>query len=252
MSRLKLYVMQLTELTDCSSSILMVQRSRKNGFPFLYRIKRGAMHEQIATAFQANGEVGQVTVHHLTSISLMATMHEDICHVAGKKGVAMIILPFHKRWGREDEEVTEDSGQEGMNKNLRPVMSLGKECIIFIGGPYDRKVLELGSRMAEHPAIRLLLVRFTSYKEARGEGPKQNSPTSTTNWEKEKELDEEAINEFKAKWQESVEYIEKNATNITEEVLSIGKAKDYDLVIVGKQQQIESTKLTNIDFRPEH
>ncbi|KAG4396397.1 hypothetical protein GLYMA_19G172601v4 [Glycine max] len=139
-----------------------------------------------------------------------------------------------------------------MNKNLRPVMSLGKECIIFIGGPYDRKVLELGSRMAEHPAIRLLLVRFTSYKEARGEGPKQNSPTSTTNWEKEKELDEEAINEFKAKWQESVEYIEKNATNITEEVLSIGKAKDYDLVIVGKQQQIESTKLTNIDFRPEH
>ncbi|KAG4913317.1 hypothetical protein JHK82_053898 [Glycine max] len=245
MSRLKLYVMQLTELTDCSSSILMVQRSRKNGFPFLYRIKRGAMHEQIATAFQANGEVGQVTVHHLTSISLMATMHEDICHVAGKKGVAMIILPFHKRWGREDEEVTEDSGQGWREVNRRVLQNVpcSVAVLVYRGG---------ARRMAEHPAIRLLLVRFTSYKEARGEGPKQNSPTSTTNWEKEKELDEEAINEFKAKWQESVEYIEKNATNITEEVLSIGKAKDYDLVIVGKQQQIESTKLTNIDFRPEH
>jgi len=62
------------------------------------------------------------------------------------------------------------------------------------------------------------------------------------------ELDEEAVNEFKVKWQETVEYIEKNATNITEEVLSIGKAKDHDLVIVGKQQ-LETTMLTNIDFR---
>lgn len=136
MSRLKLYVMQLTELTDCSSSILMVQRSRKNGFPFLYRIKRGAMHEQIATAFQANGEVGQVTVHHLTSISLMATMHEDICHVAGKKGVAMIILPFHKRWGREDEEVTEDSGQGWREVNRRVLQNVpcSVAVLVYRGG----------------------------------------------------------------------------------------------------------------------
>ncbi|KAG4916252.1 hypothetical protein JHK87_053809 [Glycine soja] len=211
--------MQLTELTDCSSSILMVQRSRKNGFPFLNRIKRGAMHEQIATAFQANGEVGQVTVHHLTSISLMATMHEDICHVAGKKGVAMIILPFHKRWGREDEEVTEDSGQGWREVN--------------------RKVLQ------NVPCSVAVLVY-------RGGARRYEQEPKTSDVARKRELDEEAINEFKAKWQESVEYIEKNATNITEEVLSIGKAKDYDLVIVGKQQQIESTKLTNIDFRPEH
>ncbi|KAL3029244.1 hypothetical protein AAZX31_03G153100 [Glycine max] len=275
MSRLKLYVMQLTELTDSSSSILMVQRSRKNGFPFINRMKSGPMHEQIATAFQAYGEVGKVTVHHLTSISLLSTMHEDICHVAEKKGVAMIILPFHKRWGGEDEEVTEDLGQGLREVNQRVLQNAAcsvavlvnrgvarryeqepetsvaarkRVCIIFIGGPHDRKVLELGSRMAEHPAIRLLLVRFTSYTEVGDEGPKYNSPTSTTNWEKEKELDEEAVNEFKVKWQETVEYIEKNATNITEEVLSIGKAKDHDLVIVGKQQ-LETTMLTNIDFR---
>ncbi|KAL3029245.1 hypothetical protein AAZX31_03G153100 [Glycine max] len=274
MSRLKLYVMQLTELTDSSSSILMVQRSRKNGFPFINRMKSGPMHEQIATAFQAYGEVGKVTVHHLTSISLLSTMHEDICHVAEKKGVAMIILPFHKRWGGEDEEVTEDLGQGLREVNQRVLQNAAcsvavlvnrgvarryeqepetsvaarkRVCIIFIGGPHDRKVLELGSRMAEHPAIRLLLVRFTSYTEVGDEGPKYNSPTSTTNWEKEK-LDEEAVNEFKVKWQETVEYIEKNATNITEEVLSIGKAKDHDLVIVGKQQ-LETTMLTNIDFR---
>ncbi|KAL2344965.1 hypothetical protein Fmac_006250 [Flemingia macrophylla] len=273
-SRLKLYVMQLTQLTDRSSSILMVQNSRKNGFPFINRLKSGATQEQIATAFQAYGEVGQVTVHHLTSISLLSTMHEDICHVAKKKGVAMIILPFHKRWRGQGEEVTEDLGQGWREVNQRvlqnapssvavlvnrgggrryeqgpetSVAARKRVCIIFIGGPHDRKVLELGSRMAEHPAIRLLFVRFTYCKEAEKEGANHCSPTSANNWEKEKELDEEAVSEFKAKWQESEEYIEKNTTNITEEVLSIGKAQGFDLVVVGKQQ----LELTNIDFRPE-
>ena len=94
-SQLKLYVMQLVELTDRSSSVLMVQRSQKNGFPFIKRFKRGrrgrAMHDEIATAFQAYGQVGQENVHYLTSVSALSTMHEDICHIAEKKGVAMII-----------------------------------------------------------------------------------------------------------------------------------------------------------------
>ncbi|MCI00344.1 cation/H(+) antiporter 20-like, partial [Trifolium medium] len=77
-NKIKLYVMQLTELTDSSSSILMVQRSRKHGFPFINRFQRGTMHD----AFHAFGQVGQVTVHHLTSISSLSTIHEDICHIA--------------------------------------------------------------------------------------------------------------------------------------------------------------------------
>lgn len=69
-SKLKLYIMQLVEHTDRSSSILMIQRYRKNGFPFINRFQRGAMHDQIATSFQANGEAaGKVIVHHLTAIS---------------------------------------------------------------------------------------------------------------------------------------------------------------------------------------
>ncbi|KAK7284210.1 hypothetical protein RJT34_18952 [Clitoria ternatea] len=274
-SRLKLYVMQLTELTDGSSSILMVQHSRKNGFPFITRFQRGAMQDQIATAFQAYGEVGKVTVHHLTSISLLSTMHEDICHVAEKKGVAMIILPFHKRWRGEDEEVTEDLGQGWRDVNQRVLqnapcsvavivnrsirrryeqraetsVAAGKRvCIIFIGGPHDRKVLELGSRMAEHPTIKLVVLRLTSRRGVED----NNSSTSKNNDDKDKELDEEALNELKTKWIGSVEYIEKEVTNIAEEVLSIGKGKEYELLIVGKQQQIESRMLTNIDFRPEH
>lgn len=212
-SKLKLYVMQLTELTDSSSSILMVLRSRKSGFPFINRFQRNTTHEQIATAFQAYGHVGQVTVHHLTSISSLATIHEDICHVAKEKCVAMIVLPFHKRWRGEDEETVENIGQGWREVNQRVLqnapcsvavlvnrgvgrryqqgavtnVSSGKRvCMIFIGGPDDRKALELGSRMAEHPAIRLSLVRFTSDREAKEEGQNCNSSTSANNWEEEK------------------------------------------------------------------
>ncbi|KAK7396503.1 hypothetical protein VNO78_17554 [Psophocarpus tetragonolobus] len=276
-SHLKLYVMQLTELTDTPSSMLMVQHSRKNGFPFLNPFQRGPMHHPIASAFQSYGEVGLVTVHHLTSISLLSTMHEDICHVAEKKRVAMIILPFHMRCAGEHE----DLGPGWTQVNLRVLqnspcsvalqVNLGggtryqhgaptilpakkRVCIIFIGGPHDRKVLELGTRIAAHPAISLVFVRFTSFREAQHEGESHNSSISTINFEKENELDEEEVNKFKSKCEGSVEFIEKNAVNIKEEVLSILKAKDYELVIVGKQQQLDSSALTmtNTDFHPEH
>lgn len=33
-------------------------------------------------------------------------------------------------------------------------------CIIFFGGPDDREALELGGRMAEHPAVKVAVIRF--------------------------------------------------------------------------------------------
>lgn len=214
-SKIKLYVMQLTELTDSSSSILMVQRSRKSGFPFINRLQTGTTHEQIATAFHAYGQVGQVTVHHLTSISSLSTIHEDICHVAEKKSVALIILPFHIRWRGEDEETIENIGQGWREVNQRVLQGatcsvavlvnrgVGRRyeqivetsatattekrvCIVFIGGQDDRKALELGSRMAEHPAIRLSVVRFTSHKETSNEEHNSNSSITANNGENEK------------------------------------------------------------------
>ncbi|WJX79164.1 hypothetical protein P8452_62310 [Trifolium repens] len=280
-SKIKLYVMQLTELTDSSSSILMVQRSRKSGFPFINRFQRGTMHD----AFHAFGQVGQVTVHHLTSISSLSTIHEDICHIAEEKGVAMIILPFHKRWRGEDEDaIIENTGQGWKEVNQRVLQSApcsvavlvnravnrryeqrvetsatsGKKvCIIFIGGPDDRKVLELGSRMAEHPAIRLSVVRFKSHKEGtfREQEQSRNTSTSANNWENDqKELDEIAVNEFKTKWLGAVEYIENDTANIADEVLAIGRVKEYELVIVGKGHQLlDSTMMIDIkDSRLEH
>jgi hypothetical protein len=70
----------------------------------------------------------------------------------------------------------------------------------------------------------------------------------------EQELDEIAVNEFKTKWLGAVEYIENDTANIADEVLAIGRVKEYELVIVGKRHQLlDSTMMIDIkDSRLEH
>ncbi|KAI4349285.1 hypothetical protein L6164_009894 [Bauhinia variegata] len=264
-SKLKLYVMHLVELTDRSSSILMVQRTRKNGFPFVNWFRRGAEHDQITTAFEGYWEVDQVTVHHMTAISALSTMHEDICYVAEKKRVAMAILPFHKWGGGEDEDAMENIGQSWRQVNQRVlqtapcstallVVNRGfrewsqaavtkRVCLIFTGGPDDRKVLELGTRMAYHPTISLTVVRFVT-----------NGDSTNLEIQQEQELNEEDMADFKTQWNESVEYIEMDARDIIEEMLTIGKAKNYGLIIVGKgQQHLAPTMVEKMkDYQTDH
>ncbi|KAK4480947.1 hypothetical protein RD792_011807 [Penstemon davidsonii] len=273
-SRLKLYVMHLIELTERSSSIILVQRLRKNGLPFINRLRRGELHDRVADAFQANGQLGRVTVRPTTSISMLTTMHEDICHVAEKKMVAMIVLPFHKQWRKiNDEDEEESVGHEwrGVNQRVLEVApcsvamlvdrGLGSRvemtsapttiqniCVIFFGGPDDREALELGGRMAEHPTMKVTVIRFLDKNggerdgvmltpsHSRNEEIRHSFSTAINNPQAEKEHDEGALAMFIMKWEGTVELIEKIDVNIIDEVLGIGRRGDYDLIIVGRAQ----------------
>ncbi|CAN1135303.1 Cation/H(+) antiporter 20 [Linum perenne] len=262
-SQLKLFVMHLVELTERSSSIIMVRRVRKNGFPFFNR-RRGEWHDRLSGAFQAYSQLGRVTVRPTTAISPLATLHEDICHVAETKRVAMIILPFHKHWS---DEMIENVGHgwrgvnqrvlknapcsvgllvdRGLGQAARPGMNVGQRvCIVFFGGPDDRESLELGGRMAEHPAVKVTVVRFVEKEGVEEDG---NAVTLRP------ELDETAVTELRSKWGEEVEYIEKSAAdNIIEGVLSMGKSREYDLMVVGKGR-FPSTMVAKIaDQQAEH
>jgi hypothetical protein len=185
-SLLKLFVMHLVELTERSSSIIMVQRVRRNGFPFFNRIRRGDWHDRVAVSFQSYNQLGRVSVRPTTAISALSTMHQDICHVAEDKRVTMIILPFHKQWSGEGDEAEENLGHDWRGVNQRvlknapcsvallvdrgfgtqaktpaPTTSVAQRVsIIFFGGPDDREALELGGRMAEHPAVNVTVIRF--------------------------------------------------------------------------------------------
>ncbi|KAL2229463.1 UNVERIFIED_CONTAM: Cation/H(+) antiporter 20 [Sesamum indicum] len=272
-SRLKLYVMHLLELTERSSSIIMVQRLRKNGFPLISRLRRdGQLHDQVALAFKEYGQTGRVSVRPATAISALASMHEDICHVAEKKMAAMILLPFHKRWRKingEDEEESLGHGWRWVNqrvfreapcsvavlvdrgygnevqKTAAAATALQNVCVIFFGGPDDREALELGSRMAEHPGVKVAVIRFR--EKYRVLNPSVENSRGT-----EEEHDEEALAEFRRRWEGRVEFTEKLAVDIVDQVLAIGTSGEYDIIVVGNGRRPSSMVAALADLAVEH
>ncbi|XP_038883335.1 cation/H(+) antiporter 20 isoform X2 [Benincasa hispida] len=301
-SSLKLFVMHLVELTERSSSIMMVQRARKNGFPFFARFRKASeWRDQMAAAFQAYSQLGRVKVRPTTAVSSLATMHEDICHVADDKRVTMIILPFHRNWRAfgggdvAEEEVEENVGHGWRVVNQRvlknspcsvavlvdrgfgaaaaqtpgpgPMVGVGRRiCVLFFGGPDDREALELGGRMAEHPVVKVTVVRFRPSSADGMEGSNvilrpmhsksgdnhYSFTTTPINREKEKELDDAALAEFRSKWEATVEYKEKEVSNmnmIVEGVMALGKECGYDLIVVGKGR-VPSSMVAKLADRP--
>ncbi|XP_042510446.1 cation/H(+) antiporter 20-like [Macadamia integrifolia] len=280
-SPLKLYIMHLVELTERTSSIIMAQRARRNGLPFIDRLRRGDSHDGVTVAFEAYGQLGRVKVRTMTAISALHTMHEDVCQVAEKKQVSMIILPFHKQGGGDgsgsgsgglenvghswrvvNQRILKDSpcsvavlvnrhlGGFGGSKRITPSTSTTvakRVCVVFFGGPDDREALELGGRMAEHPEIKVSVVRFLEDQGAAPTGimlrptPEKSSEnnytfsTAVMDREREKELDEVAVAEFRRRWEGMAEYTERVAKeNIVEGVVAIGRSGEYEVVVVGK------------------
>ncbi|KAH0737037.1 hypothetical protein KY290_035742 [Solanum tuberosum] len=263
----KLYVMRLVEFTDRLSSISMVQRARKNGFPFIGRVLfRDDATNQVGTAFEAYSTLGKVMVRPTMAISGLSDFHKDIIHVAEKKRVELIILPFDKYWQMEGNEEVEIHAGHGWRMANERVMSQARcsvavvvdrglqlvnngmrICIVFFGGADCSKALEIGSRMVEHPAIRVTLVRFIHHG-------------STTFDEVERTLDDSTIAEFKMKWDKQIVYSEKEASNLVNEVLEIGKSGEFELMIIGNNKSkfpqgimeklFDEQQLNNSEFGP--
>lgn len=307
-SLVKLYVMRLMELTERSSSIMMVQRARRNGLPFinLFRGGRDDLHDQVAIAFQAYGRLGRVSVHPATAISPLQTMHEDICHVAEEKMVTMIVLLFHRQWQGECEVENMGHGWRGVNQRVLknapcsvallvdrgfgivrsehasststppgpvPAVAVAAErvCVLFFGGPDDREALELGGRMAEHPAVKVTVIRFVErgadghHDAAAAAGailrpaPSKSGEkrycfsTATMDRQEELDLDKKAVAEFQRRFEGLVEYEEREASNVVEEVLAVGRCGEYELVVVGKGRFPSSAVVAGLaDRQAEH
>ncbi|XP_011020326.1 PREDICTED: cation/H(+) antiporter 20 [Populus euphratica] len=289
-SQLKLYIMHLVELTERSSSIIMVQRFRKNGLPFINQSRSSEWNDRVTRAFQAKSQLGRISVRAMTSISNLTNMHEDICQVGENKKVTLIILPFHKQLRGEGDQIMDNCGHGWRGVNQRVLKNAPcsvavlvdrgfgngsqiseantnitqRVCIMFFGGPDDREALELGGRMADHPAVEVTIVRFVqkegqeknhvvlqlSPSELYSSSTEQSYSFSTAimNPEKEKDLDETAITEFKSKWEGTIEYTENVVSNIVEGVLAIGRSGHYDLIFVGKGR-FPSTMVAELAYR---
>ncbi|KAL0329583.1 UNVERIFIED_CONTAM: Cation/H(+) antiporter 15 [Sesamum radiatum] len=262
------YVLHLVELTGRASAMLIVHNTRKTGRPALNRTQ--AQSDHIINAFENfEQHAGFVSVNPLTAISPYSTMHEDICNVALDKRVAFIIVPFHK-------QQTVDGGMEATNPAFRTInqnvlanapCSVGilvdrglngstrlagnqvahHVALLFFGGPDDREALAYAWRMSEHQGTNLTLMRFLPGENAfETTGSARRNPSSRreilsveTNDEKEQQLDEEYLNEFKSRTMNdsSIIYTER-VVNHGEETVAAIRSIDpiHDLFIVGRGQ----------------
>ncbi|EEE62090.1 hypothetical protein OsJ_16874 [Oryza sativa Japonica Group] len=265
----KLYILRMVELTERTSSILMARAARRNGVPFL-RPRRGG-GDQVDVAFDTYAQLGHVHVRPMTAVSALHTIHDDVAAVAEDKRVSLVVLPFHKRHpghGHGDDlgpewravnrrilreapcsvAVLVDRGFGGGEQVSSEQVAHGV-CVVFFGGPDDREALELAGRMAEHPGVQVTVVRFVDGKEGSEEHAEVTlRPSNTKNADKsytfstaivdthkEKELDEAAVAEFRQRMGAMVRYEERVVVgNVIEEVVSIGKSREYGLVVVGK------------------
>ncbi|XVF14809.1 hypothetical protein REPUB_Repub09cG0093300 [Reevesia pubescens] len=124
-------------------------------------------------------------------------------------------------------------------------------AVLFFGGPDDREALPYGWRMSEHPGTSLTVLRFVpgedSTESTMHPSSDQNDPrmlTMETDNSREKQLDDEYINDFwmKKENDESVIYTEKVVNNGEETVATIRTLdSSHDLFIVGRGQGMIST-----------
>ncbi|KAM0854874.1 hypothetical protein ACQ4PT_050142 [Festuca glaucescens] len=137
-------------------------------------------------------------------------------------------------------------------------------CVIFFGGPDDREALELAGRMAEHPGVQVTVVRFLDGKagreehaevtlrpsEAKNVEKSYTFSTAAVNGHREKELDEAAVVEFQQKMGAMVRFEERVVVgNVVEEVVAIGKSREFGLVVVGKGR-LPSAMVAELAVRP--
>ncbi|WOL10513.1 hypothetical protein Cni_G19270 [Canna indica] len=176
------YATHLMELSERSSAISMVHKARRNGLPFWNRKPNSNEGDQLVVAFQAYQQLSNVTVRPMTAISDLHTIHEDITASAEQKRAAFILLPFHKLQQLDGCMETIGHGYHLVNQRvLRTALcSVGilvdrglggtvqvpasdvsyTVAVLFFGGRDDREALALGTRIAEHPGIQLVVLRF--------------------------------------------------------------------------------------------
>ncbi|XP_047326046.1 cation/H(+) antiporter 15-like [Impatiens glandulifera] len=258
-SLLSLFLLQLIELTNRSSAIHIVQgnpdQQSKNwgstsGFDHLVGELLGDLEEVLTFA----------SIQTLITVSSYSTIHEDICNVAKDKGIAMILLPFHKQKTVDEEMDTINPKFQMINQQVQAnaPCSVGilidrgsgglynsndfyNIAVLFFGGADDREALSYGLRMSRHQNVNLTIVRFVAHNEVLG------------NENNEREMDESFIEEAKRHRQQAVaaswrlSYDETVVTSSDQTIEVIGSlGGSYDFFVVGKTHKIDSSVMAGI------
>ncbi|KAK7321400.1 hypothetical protein VNO77_32014 [Canavalia gladiata] len=243
------YVLRLIQLRGRSAPLFIDhQPSYKSN------ALRSSQSQQIINAFKSYEQqnLGKLVVKLFTSISPFETMHDEICFQAADKRVCMLIMPFHRMWK-----------SSCMTESVHPIRALNRHVlrtapcsvgilierlnlirtnpltcvpfysvgIVFIEGADDREALSYALRMANHPNVRVTVIRLME--------PKMKSRYLTN-----RDPDGELIHRFK------VDYLQIKRHDYREEIVrdcleivSVIKSLegDFDLILVGRRHEFESS-----------
>ncbi|XP_045832726.1 cation/H(+) antiporter 15-like [Trifolium pratense] len=249
------YVLHLLQLKGRSAPLFIDHQpsSKKLNAPH-------SNHSQnIINAFRSyeKQKSNNVVVKVFTTISPYETMHDEICMQVDEKRVCLLIVPFHRQW--RPTGVTESAQPiRALNRHLLRMapcsvgilIERGTLCrnnpltsvlfysvgIVFIEGADDREALAYAMRMANHPNVRITLVRLM-------EPRKKNRNLMH------RDPDGDLIHRFK------VECIQIKRHDYREEIvrdsvemINVIRSLDgcFDLVLVGRRHATESNLFSGL------
>ncbi|GKV11307.1 hypothetical protein SLEP1_g22572 [Rubroshorea leprosula] len=269
-SPMAIFFVHLVELTGRASAMLVFHDTHhKHNYNYSTLNREKADVDQIISIFQSYERDNiAVSVQPLTAVSPYTTMHEYISSFAEDKGVTIILLPFHKKQGNNDDQNPE---HRQVNKNLLETApcSVGilvdrglqaslhgdsqhnaQKCYVamfFIEGRDDREALAYAWRMARCPGVVLTVVRFIAGKAAEdmiaatGNYDDDKFLVAMTERQDMKQMDDRYVNEFRfrAMCDQSIKYMEKRVDSADHIVQSIRSTySDMDLYIVGRGEGV--------------
>ncbi|KAL4294904.1 hypothetical protein HN51_045749 [Arachis hypogaea] len=225
------YTMHLREFSERSSTILMVHKARKNGLSF-WNKDRPSDADHLIVAFEAYHQLSQVSIKPMTEISSMADMHTTRSDFKYVNRRVLENAPC-------SVGILVDRGLGGTSHISASNVSYSI-TVLFFGGSDDREALAYGARMAEHPGIRLVVLRFVVKPSTTGDIVRVDVGESSFSTKLISE-DEEFLNEFKAKVanDDFVTYEEKAVKDAAETVAVICEFTHCNLVLVGRRPQGE-------------
>ncbi|XP_058073725.1 cation/H(+) antiporter 28 [Magnolia sinica] len=261
LSPLMIYAMDLVQLTHRTAATL----THGEGLDAVAVTDESVvkMREDITNAIEAYVQQGGegLTVRRLLAVSLFENMHEDVCNAAADALAMLIILPFHKKQRIDGSlEATHhkfrhvnkrvlrrapcsvgilvDRGLGG-NNHLSAASATHQVAVIFIGGCDDREALAYASRLADHPGVKLTVIRFLTEAGAESStvGTSGRILTDIQELEKEMSIDDECFANF---YERNVAdgragYVEKYVVNGAETVATLRALEGlYSLFIVGR------------------
>ncbi|KAK7401003.1 hypothetical protein VNO78_12312 [Psophocarpus tetragonolobus] len=223
------------------------------------------LHHKLESSYNYSGEVivtfdlferdyaGTATVNTYTAISPMALMNEDVCHLALDKNAAIIILPFHVKWGVDGSIECQDSKIRALNSKVldKAPCSIGilvnrgscslsstgyKVAMVFLGGPDDREAVCLAKRFIKNPNNTLIVYRLKAHNH------------DMLDWEH--MIDDEETREVRGAYGklENVTYEERTIEDASQTTCFIKEiAKNFNFIIVGRRYEVRCSQTLGLE-----